>query len=565
VLPAFTLLVALASLAMAAGHPQAAASSDVDQLLKSARRTEMPAGKQPGQAETVRTRKTKGGYLRTLAAPPAQDFPAPVAAPGNLEAVARSFLEAHRQAFGTSHKAFDLTPQTVRTLGRRTHVRFAQRLADIPVFVGEIVMQLNAAGGVEFVSNDIMTDDEAQDFESTWSAPVITDLEAADTARATLGQGNPGLQFQAEPATLMIYQPSIVGNAGPARLVWHTRVTSTPQPWVAERVLVDAVSGDIALRVSLGSDFLCRRIYDTDSSLQGYLRRAEGNPPYWIVPDVDCVYDALGSAYEFYRLYFGRDSIDNAGLCLEAFVRVCWPGPDEICPWPNARWIGGGANQFAFGAGFYADDVVAHEFTHGVIEFEGGLLSVNESGAIAESLCDSEGEFCDQTNGIGNDAEEVKWLQGEDLPGGAVRNMKNPPAYPYNHPDRKGSPNWRSLPFGAVPTRENDYGYVHSNCGVNNKLCYLLTDGTGENTFNGYRITGMGIGRVAALYYQVITGDLLPVAADYGDLYFALLRAAENLQWTWAESQNLENACRAVEIAETFWGNGTTVEVETEP
>jgi Zn-dependent metalloprotease len=47
-----------------------------------------------------------------------------------------------------------------------------------------------------------------------------------------------------------------------------------------------------------------------------------------------------------------------------------------------------------FGQGFAsADDVVGHELTHGVTQYESDLIYWSESGAINESLSDIFGEF----------------------------------------------------------------------------------------------------------------------------------------------------------------------------
>jgi len=116
--------------------------------------------------------------------------------------------------------------------------------------------------------------------------------------------------------------------------------------------------------------------------------------------------------------------------------------------------------------------------------------------------------------------------------------MADPPSY--SHPDRMGSEYWH-----VVSGYTADSGYVHYNNGVGNKLCYLLTDG---DTFNGYTVEGMGIDMIAALYYEILEG-LLVQAPCYKDLYFALKQAAINLDWTYDQKENLERACRAVEIA----------------
>ena len=70
----------------------------------------------------------------------------------------------------------------------------------------------------------------------------------------------------------------------------------------------------------------------------------------------------------------------------------------------------------------------------------------------------------------GNDTAGVKWQLGEDLPGGGIRNMKDPGIF--NDPDRMTSPNY------TIDQGEGDAGGVHTNSGVNNKAAYLITDGT---------------------------------------------------------------------------------------
>jgi len=363
------------------------------------------------------------------------------------------------------------------------------------------------------------------------TTPIILDSDAQEIAIGLVVQDEPDFAAcEASVATLMIYHPSVVGNVGPTQLVWQIIVTSEEDPYVSEFILVDAHTGEIALRYSLIKNIKYRRIYDADSSDVGTLRREEGDPPYGQV-DVDDAYDYLGDTYDFYSSYHGRDSIDNAGMTMKAFVRVCFSG--EPCPFPNAFW----SSQYeymVFGEGYAVDDVTGHELTHGVTDYESSLVYLNESGAINESFSDMWGEWIDQTNGRGNDSSIVQWLMGEDLPGGASRDMADPTTY-YD-PDRMGSPYWY--------TGSADNGGVHTNSGVGNKLCYLLTDG---DTFNGHIVTGMGISKVADLFYEVQT-NLLLSGADYADLYVALTQASINLGWSTAEKQNLEQACQAVEI-----------------
>lgn len=129
---------------------------------------------------------------------------------------------------------------------------------------------------------------------------------------------------------------------------------------------------------------------------------------------------------------------------------------------------------------------------------------------------------------------------GEDVPGGAIRSMSNPPAY--NDPDRMTS----SLYDCDVQERDN--GGVHTNSGVANKAAFLMVDG---GTFNGRTVTGLGIPKVASMFYEVQT-RLLTSASDYQDLYNALQQACTNLIGTngitAADCQQVRNAIDAVEM-----------------
>ncbi|MFH1719939.1 MAG: M4 family metallopeptidase, partial [Planctomycetota bacterium] len=530
----FIAILAIGTLATAQEDSKEVISQAIAGILQSASMSGqgMLDGGGPSMTEP-RLSKTKSGYVRILGAPPSQYFPVPSAVPGDAESTARYFLQDHKAAFGIGSEVFDFVANRTQTKDGRSHVRFGQLYAGIPVFAAETLVQLNGDGGVEYVSSDIITDAELPDIEDVSMVPSITSSEAEQIAIGMMMQENIGVEMHAEPAVVMIYQPSIIGKIGPTRLVWNTTVAGGPGSFVAELVLVDAHSGEIALHYSLIRTAKNRLIYDADSSTRGILVRAEGDPPYGLLRDVDLAYDYLGDTYDFYMSHHGRDSIDDAGMDMVAFVRVCLP--DDPCPWWGAGWFGD-SRVMGFGEGWVADDITGHELTHGVVNCESKLVYAGESGAIDESFCDMWGEWIDQTNARGNDSASFKWLIGEDSPIGAFRNMKDPPQF--DDPDRKGSPNWYR--------GSDDSAFVHINSGVNNKLCYLLTDG---GTFRGETITGMGISRVADLYYEVQT-TLLTSGADYYNLYSALRQAAFNLGWTDAQTQNLERGCQAVEIAE---------------
>ena len=62
------------------------------------------------------------------------------------------------------------------------------------------------------------------------------------------------------------------------------------------------------------------------------------------------------------------------------------------------------------------------------------LFSLDQSGAINESVADTIGEVIDHRNGTRCDSA---WTIGEALPGGAIRSMKDPPLF--GQPDKMTS------------------------------------------------------------------------------------------------------------------------------
>ena len=71
-----------------------------------------------------------------------------------------------------------------------------------------------------------------------------------------------------------------------------------------------------------------------------------------------------------------------------------------------------------------AQDIVAHEFTHGNTAHTSGLIYENEPGALNESLSDAFGYFVEAEHQNGGD-----WTEGEDIRinGGASRSFEDPP------------------------------------------------------------------------------------------------------------------------------------------
>jgi bacillolysin len=495
-----------------------------------------------GDARTARHART--GALRFIGTEPGRPVPhpRPLDATGSPEAAARSYLAACGSLLGLREQSIPPAAadpgNQLRAIanqqagGRRTVVRFQQVHQGVPILGGEIIVNLDAANNILAVAGKTLPQVVVD------TTPVVAAATAVEAALEVVAKtyGVDRSTLTTTTPELWIYDPALIGpEAGVERLVWRMDVTPRTLLPIRELVLVDAQRGSVALHFNQVESARNRRTYTANNTttLPGTLVCSESNPTCSGGDShATAAHVYAGDTYNFYLSHHGRDSLDNAGMVLTSTVHY-----DE--GYGNAFWEG---TQMVYGDGYgfaLADDVVGHELTHGVTNFTSNLFYYYQSGAINESLSDVFGEFVDQTNGRGNDSASVKWLLGEDITGlGAIRNMKNPPAF--SDPDK--------LTSGFYYRGGADNGGVHTNSGVNNKAAFLMVDG---GTFNGQTVTGLGISKVARIYYEVQT-HLLTSAADYADLSDALYQGCNNLVGTSgissSDCQEVQQATTAVEM-----------------
>ncbi len=385
-------------------------------------------------------------------------------------------------------------PEVTSGSGGTSIVRMDQDIDGVPVLGGEVVVALDSRKRV------LRVDGAVADGTSV-AAPTITArqarLAAVQAVRKGVGRG-----LVASPARLVVHDPEVMGGAGPpvARTAWEVTVSRGAD--LRARVYVDARTGVPYQVIDLIRHAKSVAVCDAGSSTSkvpctapNYARFnsavATGNA------EVDTAYSLVGATYDFFA-GLGRDSLDDAGMRLVSTVNWC----ETTCPYLNAFWDG---TQMVFGPGMAsADDVVAHELTHGVTERTSNLVYWYQSGAINEALSDIMGELFDLLRGP---APLGAWKIAEDSPLGIIRDMANPPSY--------GDPDRMTSPYYATGIWDN--GGVHTNSGVANKAAYLIADG---GAFNGRTVAAVGRSKSAALWYQ--TGLTLRMSSDYSDLADAL-------------------------------------------
>lgn len=227
---------------------------------------------------------------------------------------------------------------------------------------------------------------------------------------------------------------------------------------------------------------LDRRIHDgaNKAALPGKLVRAEGDGPTGDA-EVDRAYDGAGEVFDLFSKEFGRNSLDDAGMPLIATVH-------HRRNYNNAFWNG---EQMAYGDGdgrifttFTDMSVIAHEMAHGVVQFSGGLIYRDQSGALNESVADVFGAIATQRR-LGQSVHQADWLIGSEILGPeingvALRSMKAPgTAYADDLLGQDPQP-WHM--DGFVHTADDDGG-VHINSGIPNHAFYLYCMYLGGNSW----------------------------------------------------------------------------------
>jgi len=217
-----------------------------------------------------------------------------------------------------------------------------------------------------------------------------------------------------------------------------------------------------------------RRVFDAGcrEALPGTLARSEADPPTGDLA-VDEAFAGAGLTYFFYRDEYGRNSIDDRGVGIDSTVHYG-------TRFNNAFWTG---RQMVYGDGdgqlftrFTKDlDIIAHELSHGVIQYEANLDYQYQSGALHESFADVLGSMVKQRS-YGQEAKEADWVIGAGVllgEGFAMRSLKAPGAAYENHPVLGTDPQGATMAdFQSVPFY-NDRGGVHLNSGIPSHAFYV--------------------------------------------------------------------------------------------
>jgi bacillolysin len=386
--------------------------------------------------------------------------------------VARAAVDRYASMLGLRTGA-QLREDATRTDGQGATVAYEQVAGDVPVYDGRVLVRVaEGAANVTAIASSA-----ARGTPATAGAPAIS----ARVAVAMATDGVPDPDVLSGPR-LVLYT-GVPSGSTPATLAYVIDVRSTSRP-LRELVFVDATTGrvlDVQDRVETAVN---RAIYDAGNlRLQpGLPVRSEGQGPTGD-PDADNAYTYSGATYDYYKSTFGRDSYDNAGARLISTVHYG-------ARYRNAFWDGA---QMVYGDGFPVDDVTAHELTHAVTERTAGLEYAGQAGALNEALSDM----------AGWDVDPGDSTIGEDLPIGALRDMRDPAVY--------GQPATAS----QYVCTTSDSGGIHTNSGIPAKVYANMVD-------------TLGRAAAAQVRYRAQTTYLTP-QATFADARAAFVSAAADV------------------------------------
>lgn len=438
-----------------------------------------------------------------------------------------------------------------------THFRYDQKYKGRRVIYGEYIVHQQPGGTVGTANGRLITGINAE------ANATVPENSALDAALAFMKAGkylwqNPAMEKELQrqqkdpkatyyPKGELVYAPARHSdrfNAASYRLAWTFKVYTDNPKVTAKQVYIDALSGrllytiDIAMNCSGGSGTSAfngtvnisteftgstYRSHNDCQTTDIYVYNCNGggasNTFYtdannsWTAQSAVQAQWGAAQVYSYYLNEHSRQSWDGSAGNMIAYNNA-YSGENNAC------W-GCTGNSTIYYAGntssatddWNTNDIMGHEFTHGVTQDEAGLEYQDESGALNESFSDIFGEMVESWSEGIND-----YLVGADR--GAIRSFIDP--NDYNDPDTYKGTNWY---IGS-----NDNGGVHTNSGVQNHWFYLLAEGGSGVNDKGqsYNVTGINRFKARLIAYRALT-LYLNSTSQYIDARKASLQAAYDL------------------------------------
>jgi Zn-dependent metalloprotease len=239
------------------------------------------------------------------------------------------------------------------------------------------------------------------------------------------------------------------------------------------------------------------------------------------------VKDTTSKVAEFYKTVLGRNSIDKHGMDLVSSLNYGVNYQNAF--WNGQQMVYGNGDMRIFVDFWRSPDVIGHELTHGVTQYESGLRYEGESGALNESISDCFGVVFNQWLNKYTADQAQGWLVGAGIMGPAakakgytcLRDMINPKAKHCLSPQPDSYDQF------------DPAGDVHENSGIPNKAFALFAQALGGNAWD----------TAIKIWYGACTGGHLSSSAAINDFARATVNAANH--WTGTDKPAVVKAIAA--------------------
>lgn len=450
--------------------------------------------------------------------------------------------------------------------GNRNHIRWQQRYQGLPIWGKELWVHVDAQ------RQPYMLEGHVQPTPSLSIQPRLSQEQAIDIAEKRVGVlTNRSVELQIH-----------VGELGIARLVYHVIGIVGTDRW---HCMVDANNGYIAEQFNdtryaaaeaSGIDLAgVRRYFSAWWDGDYYLTKDTSLPMHVSDPTLQSigignvlVYDVsrqlyprsfytttgwdssavslvhnLRTVYGYYRNTFGRESLDDHKMSIIGMVHVTDPNSgNDTASWDHRCLnFGDGENYFTPLAGSL--DVVAHEYTHGVVQYTAQLAYHHQCGALNEGLADIFACMVDRED----------WRIGEDVTmvfPFFLRSVSDPHQQGIGESSPETMDEYQALPYS------DDNGGVHINSTIISHAAYLMAEGLKAKQFG----SSLGRAKTEQIFYKAMR-DHLVAESNFADCRRATIASAEELYGhDGIEVSVVEKAWDTVKVFDGAGaGNGTTI------
>jgi hypothetical protein len=254
-----------------------------------------------------------------------------------------------------------------------------------------------------------------------------------------------------------------------------------------------------------------------EETLPGVAVRSDGDPAS-DDPAVDEAYAWSQQVWELYEQQFDRRSFDGSGSTV--IVTVHYSQNYDNAFWDGEQLVFGDGDGEVFERFTKPADVLAHEFSHGVVQHTSAFTYSGQSGALNESVADVFASMSIQ-HAAGQTADQASWLIGEglfkpDINATALRSMREP-GTAYDDPRLGKDPQVGSMADYVDTTDDN--GGVHINSGIPNRAFALAATAVGGHSWE----------QTGRVWYEALTSDEVGASTQFVEFAEATVSAAGRL------------------------------------